>query len=184
MSISASHPTHPEEERLRAQHPVPRVVLTSEGERVMRGELERLRQRLEGEFTERLREARGFGGSHENDEYLQIKEEEAVVASRIRQLEGLLHAAEIVGEESGGEGVVAIGSVVEVRNTESGAVRKHRISGSFAPAEPGEVSANSPVGEALLGRAPGETVEVELPNDRTARLEVVAVWSGSTAAAG
>jgi transcription elongation factor GreA len=175
MSISATQPTYPEEERLRAQRPVPRVILTREGERAMRAELERLRRRLDGEFTDRLREARGFGASHENDEYLQIKEEEAVVASRMRQLESLLNTAEIVEGGSAGRGIVAIGSLVEVKNLGSAAVRKHRITGGFEPVEPGDVSANSPVGQALLGRSPGERVEVELPNGRTVAFEVVAV---------
>lgn len=141
----------------------------------MRAELERLRRRLDGEFIDRLREARGFGASHENDEYLQIKEEEAVVASRMRQLESLLNTAEIVEGDSAGRGIVAIGSLVEVKNLGSAAVRKHRITGGFEPVEPGDVSANSPVGQALLGRTPGERVEVELPNGRTVAFEVVAV---------
>lgn len=148
----------------------------------MRAELDRLRQRLDGEFTERLREARGFGGSHENDEYLQIKEEEAVVASRIRQLESLLDSAEIVDEDATRRGIVAIGSMVEVRDADSGSTRRHRITGGFEPVEKGEVSANSPVGEALLGRKVGETAEVELPNGRVAKLEVVAVESAAAMA--
>ena len=165
----------PEEERLRAPRPVSPVILTREGEQMLRAELDRLRERLDGEFTERLREAHGFGGSYENDEYLQIKEEEAVLASRMRQLESLLDSAEIMDEESAARGIVAIGSLVEVRNQSSGTVRTHRITGGFEPAEPGDVSANSPVGQALLGRTPEEAVEVELPNGRTVVLEVLGV---------
>jgi transcription elongation factor GreA len=175
MSISATQPINPEEERIGAQRPIPRVILTPEGVSAMRTELERLRRRLDGEFTDRLREARGFGPSHENDEYLQIKEEEAVLASRMRQLESLLGSAEVVDGSSAGGGVVAIGSLVEVRKLRSGTVRKHRVTGGFEPAEPGDVSANSPVGQALLGRSPGERVEVELPSGRTSTFEVVAV---------
>lgn len=148
----------------------------------MRAELARLRQRLDGEFTDRLREARGFGASHENDEYLQIKEEEAVLAARMRQLESLLDSAKVVDEGSAGSGVVAIGSRVEVKNARSGAVRKHRITGGFEPVEPGDVSANSPVGQALLSRSVGEAVEVELPSGRTAKLEIVAVDSATAMA--
>jgi hypothetical protein len=88
MSISATSPLQPEEQRVHAARPAPRAILTRAGERAIRDDLEQLRQSLEGEFTDRLREARGFGSSRENDEYLQIKEEEAVVASRahLRQL--------------------------------------------------------------------------------------------------
>lgn len=177
MSISVTQPMHQEEERLHAPRPAPRAILTREGEETMRAELDRLRRQLNGEFTERLREARGFGASYENDEYLQIKEEEAVLASRIRQLEGLLESARIVDEESA-SGVVAIGSLAEVKDLRSGRVRKHRITGGFEPAEVGDVSAISPVGQALLGRSPGERVEVELPNGRTVAFEVVAVEPG------
>ena len=179
MSISATQPINPEESRLRAPTPGPRVILTREGELAMRAELERMRERLDGEFTARLREARGFGGSHDNDEYLQIKEEEAILASRIRQLESLLDSAEVVDDTSATGGAAAIGSLVEVKNTGSGRVREHRITGGFEPVEAGDVSANSPVGQALLGRSPGEQVEVELPNGRTAVLEVVAVRSAA-----
>ncbi|MBS1676485.1 MAG: GreA/GreB family elongation factor [Actinobacteria bacterium] len=182
MSISATQLISPEEERLRAPRPVSRVILTPEGERMLRAELGRLRQRLDGEFAERLREAHGSGASSENDEYLQIKEEEAVLASRIRQLESLLDSAEIMDEETSGRGIVAIGSLVEVKNQASGAVRKHRITGGFEPAEAGDVSANSPVGQALLGRAPEESVEVELPNGRTVTLEIVAVEPAASTA--
>jgi len=175
MPISAPHPEFREDERVRAQDPVPRVILTREGERVMLAELDRLRERMDREFTERLREARNFGGSHENDEYLQILEEEAVVASRIRRLENLLASADVVEDDHDRDGIAGIGSLVEVKNTRSGATRKHRIAGGFEPAEPGDVSANSPVGEALLGRAPGDVVEVGLPSGRRTRLEVLAV---------
>ena len=185
MSISTAGPIFPEEQRLRVRQPVPRVILTRAGERLMQAELDQLRQRLAGEFTERLREARDSGGSHENDEYLQIKEEEAVVASRIRQLEGLLQSAEVVDDEaSSRDGTVTLGALVEVKDTDSGAVRRHRITGSFEPVESGDVSANSPVGEALMGRVPGDTVEVELPNGRTARLEVMSVQRPAPAMAG
>lgn len=140
----------------------------------MRAQLDRLRQRLDSEFTERLRAARGFGASRENDEYLQIKEEEAVLASRLRQLESLLATAEVVAEDLAAR-VVTVGSIVEVRNLESGSARTHRITGGFEPVQSGDVSANSPVGQALLGRSPGERIEVDLPNGRIRTLEVLEV---------
>jgi transcription elongation factor GreA len=175
MSISATQSIQPEAERLRSLQPAPRVYLTRDGADAMRAELDRLRQSLDGEFSDRLREARGFGGSRENDDYLQIKEEEAVLASRIRRLASLLDSAEIVDEDGGAPDVVAIGSVVEVKSLESDLVRTHRIIGGFALAEPGEISANSPVAQALLGRAPGDSVTVELPNGRVTRFEIIAV---------
>ena len=161
----------------------PRALLTREGERALRGEVVRLRHQLEVEFVERLRDARDAGAPADNDEYLQVKEEEAVVGSRLQQLEAFLRAAEIVEEDQGSLDRVAIGSVVEVEDVASGKVRRHRLSGGFEPISPGDVSVNSPVGQALLGRAVGERVAVELPNGRLAELTVRSIEAGSAATA-
>lgn len=175
MAIQSLSPTDPEEQRLQAGQPVPRAILTREGERELRAELERLREEAGTDFVARLREVRDFGGASENDEYLQIKEEEAVLAARIHRLQRLLELAEIV-EQGGDDGTVAaIGTVVEVRKADSGELRRHRLTGGFALSGSGDVSVNSPVGQALLGRSPGDRVSVELPNGKVASFEVVAV---------
>ena len=56
-------------------------IITRVAERALRVELDRRRHELEVEFAARLREARTFGAAGGNDDYLQIKEEEAVLAS-------------------------------------------------------------------------------------------------------
>lgn len=177
MSIYAD-PTRPVDSRPEPLQVAPRALLTREGERALNEELERLRHQLEVEFTERLREAREAGAPQDNDEYLQVKEEEAVVRSRLRQLEAFLRAAEVVEEGEASSDQVAIGSVVEVVDVASGDVRRHRISGGFEPFAVGDISVNSPVGQALLGRAVGERAAVELPDGRTVELEVRAIDPG------
>lgn len=177
MSISGLH-ADPEAQRAPTQQPVPRLILTPDGERAIRVELERLHEKAGDELARRLRDAREFGGTRENDEYLQIKEEEAVLASRIRRLESLLQLAEIVEQGPETADTVAIGSVVEVKSLRSGKVRRHRLAGGFGLTGADDVSVNSPVGQALLGRSPGDRVAVELPNGRLARFEVLGVEPG------
>jgi transcription elongation factor GreA len=175
MPIPGLPSADPEEQRVSTQQPVPRLILTPDGEQAIRAEVQRLREKAHGEFATRLRDARDFGGTRENDEYLQIKEEEAVLASRIHRLESLLELAEVVEQEPGAADTVAIGSVVEVKSLGSGRVREHRLAGGFGLDDSDDISVNSPVGQALLGRSPGERVAVELPNGRLARLEVLSV---------
>ncbi len=182
MPISAFSPADPEQQRLPNKRPVPRAILTRADERAIRADLERLRAEAGGELVERLREAREFGGTKENDEYLQIQEEEAVLASRIHRLESLLEVAEIVESEAGPADVVALGTVAEVRNLTSGAVREHRLTGGFALDGAADVSVNSPVGQALLGASPGDRVAVDLPNGRSVELEVLSVRHDSPTA--
>src|SRR4051794_16269895 len=82
----------------------PRAIITRSGESILADEL----AKLDIEFADRLREAREFGEGGSNDDYLQIKEEEAVVRSRIGRLEALLDSAEVV-EDTQPEGLIDIG---------------------------------------------------------------------------
>ena len=154
-----------------------RVILSPEGERAMRAELERRRRELEIGTAARLKEAREYGAGSENDDMLQIREEEAVLAARVAKLEEILSRAEVVADAEQGD-VATVGTVVELRDTDSGKVAKRRIVGGHEPAGTDTISASSPVGRALLGQEPGATVTVELPNGRRRELEILGVEPG------
>jgi transcription elongation factor GreA len=151
------------------------AIITRDRERALRDELSRLRRQLEVEYATRLEEARNFGDSSENDDYLQIKEEEAVTASRILRLETVLHRAEVVGAPTHANGRIGLGTTAEVEDVASGEVREHRLVGGYEPLDRGDVSANSPIGRALLGRSAGDEVLAVLPNGTQRSLRVAAI---------
>ena len=72
-------------------------------------------------------------------------------------------------------GVVGIGSVVTVDETDNGGGARYRLVGSHEAQQPGDVSIGSPVGQALLGRGASETVAVSLPDGRVRRLRIVSI---------
>jgi len=152
-----------------------RPIITAGHERALRAELDRLRHRLEAEFTERLREARGFGPSDANDDYLQIKEEEAVLAAGIAHISMLLESALVVDEAALESGLGALGSTVHVTDRDSGRRRRYRLTGGHEPLTLGVASAGSPIGRALMGKRVGDIVDVVLPRGRRRRLEITAV---------
>jgi transcription elongation factor GreA len=157
-----------------------RILITPDTERHLRADLERLRHELEVVFAARIRDARSTGDGSSGDDHLQIREEEAVVRSEVSRIEALLASAVVVEQQDGADGSAVIGSLVEVRDVESGTTYRHLITGDFdrggvAEEEIRPVSASSPVGQALLGLDAGSETEVELPNGRKRRLEVVAV---------
>jgi transcription elongation factor GreA len=152
-----------------------RPILTTDHERSLRDELDRLRHRLEVEFTERLREARPFGSAESNDDYLQIKEEEAVLAAGISQIAMLLEAAIVLDAAEVDDDVVTLGSVVEVHDRTRRRRQKLRLVGGHEPLTSGVASVGSPVGQALMGRRPGDIVDVALPNGHQRKLEIIAV---------
>jgi transcription elongation factor GreA len=141
--------------------------------------LERLRHQLEIEFADRMRDDRGFGEIAGNDEYLQTLEEASVVRARIARLEQLLEAATSVPESPGSRDVATVGTVVEVEDVASGSLREHRMIGDYDELRADAVSASSPVGQALMGRARGDQVQVELPSGELRTLRIVAVRPAS-----
>jgi transcription elongation factor GreA len=152
----------------------PSAIITRDGERVLREELERLRKELEGGMAERLREARAFGAPAGNDDYLQIQEEEIILAVRAARLDELLERARIV--DSGSlDGRAAVGTIVEVRDLESGELKEHELVGGHGALQANAASAASPIGEALIGREAGAIVEVQLPKGVSRRLEILRV---------
>ena len=104
-----------------------------------------------------IKRAREFGDLSENFEYHAAKNEQGLLEARIRTLRHRLDSAEIVEEGAGDE--VGIGSVVELTD-ESGESLTVEVS---AVGGDGTVSPTSPLGSALLGRKPGDTVEVQAP---------------------
>lgn len=118
----------------------------------------------------------GFERLHaELDELILVRrpaEERAMAEQRVAELRRALAEARIV--EPPVDGSIGIGAYVRLRTT-SGGTLECRVVG-VAEAEPSlrRISVESPVGQALLGRTEGETVDVDAPGGRR-RFEIVGV---------
>lgn len=123
------------------------------------------------EIPARLRIAREFGDMANNDEHHAIREEEAVLASRIARLEDILVRATDV-DHAGVDDSVTIGASVTVVDVDTGETLDYVIGSAHGVLSRGTVSALSPVGQALLGRRVGERVSVRLPHGRRRELRL------------
>jgi len=130
--------------------------LTARQKEALQAELEELEGRRP-EVVAAIKKAREFGDLSENFEYHAAKNEQGLLEARIRTLRHRIDNATVVEEAGGGE--VGIGSVVEIVD-EGGETMTVEVS---AVGGGGTVSPTSPLGSALLGRKPGETVEVQAP---------------------
>ena len=133
------------------------VILTPEGLKKLKDELEVLSTEKRREVAERIKEAREFGDISENSEYDDAKNEQAMVESRIAQLQEKLRMATVIQAKDLSTDVVQVGSVVHVKDEKTGKSVKYTIVGS-AEAKPDEhkLSNESPVGRALIGRRRNE----------------------------
>ncbi|MCJ7822586.1 MAG: transcription elongation factor GreA [Armatimonadetes bacterium] len=138
-------------------------VLTPEGLKKVQAELEELKSVTRKRVADRIREAKQFGEIGENSEYEDAKSEQAQIEGRIEALQYLLQNAVIV-DKPGHDGKVSVGSVVRLRDLESGEEVEYHIVGALE-ADPAEhrISNQSPLGEALMGRTAGKTVKVKTP---------------------
>ena len=118
-------------------------------------ELAELEGPKRAEMVEAIATARSFGDLSENFEYHAAKNEQGLLERRITLLRRRVENAVIV--EQAAEGVVGVGSVVEVED-EGGGRFEVEISSVG-----GGVSTDSPLGSALVGAKVGDAVKVQAP---------------------
>jgi len=140
------------------------TILTPEGLRRLEEELEYLKTVKRKEVAERIKASKAFGDISENAEYEDAKNEQAFIEGRIRQLDQMLRNATVIDNHGAPPDTVTVGATVRLKDLGSGEEITYTIVGS-AEADPDhdKISNESPVGRALLGRRPGEVVEVQVP---------------------
>ena len=153
------------------------VILTPEGLENLKVELEELSTTRRAEVAERIKEAREFGDISENSEYDDAKNEQAMLETRIAQLEEKIRSASVVDPGEVDTEVVQVGNAVGVR-FEDGKEQTFTIVGSAEAKPPARLSNESPIGKALLGHRKGDEVEVSLPNGSKRRMTVTQISVG------
>lgn len=140
------------------------IILTTEGLEKLENELEQLRTVRRKEVAEKIKIALSFGDLSENSEYDEAKNEQAMVESRIAQIEAMLKNVKVLDETELSTDQINVGSKVKVKDIEFDEVVQYYIVGS-TEADPtqGKISDESPVGKALISRKVGDVVEVETP---------------------
>jgi transcription elongation factor GreA len=150
-------------------------LITAEGLSRLTDELDRLRTIGRREVAERLRHAvAGEADPSTSADYFEAREEQVRLESRIARLEERLAAARVVEPDNAND-VVDVGERVRLRDLDTGSRLTYELVGSFeADPSAGRISAESPVGRALIGRRRGEVALVQAPKGEV-RLRVVAI---------
>ena len=141
------------------------LILTPEGLKIMTEELDYLKNVKRVEVKEQIAIARSFGDLSENSEYDEAKNEQAKVESRIQELEQLLKNVVVVNEEDLNSGIANVGTTVRVYDEEFDEEIEYNIVGTneVDPLK-NNISDQSPIGSALIGKKVDDVVEVEAPS--------------------
>lgn len=142
--------------------------LTKEGYKELEERLDYLKRVARVEVANKIEVARSFGDISENSEYDAAREEEALVAQEILDIEETLRNAKIINKLKIDTNVVGVGNTVVVDDLEFNEELTFKIMGSFeADPTKGLISNESPLGKALLGAKKGDVVEVVTPSSKT-----------------
>ena len=95
-------------------------LITKDGLKKLKAEIEHLSTVQRREVAARIKEAREFGDIAENSEYDDAKNEQALLEQRIAQLEDRLRRATVIDEKEVDTSTVGVGVLVHVKDQKSG----------------------------------------------------------------
>lgn len=164
--------------RWRAPRPPSTAIITRAGLLRLQAELDELWRRRRPEVVKALAAAAAEGDRSENAEYHYRKKQLAQIDRRVRYLGKRIPSLKVPPAPPGHRERVFFGARVQLRNLDNDEPRSYRLVGpDEADAACGDISIDSPLARALLGRASGEDIDVTLPAGRQ-RLSIEAVDYG------
>ena len=137
--------------------------ITPEGLAALETEIAELEGPGRTAMAERIKAARELGDLKENAEYHIAKDDQAHLETRIKRLRAKLRDAVVV-ETDADAPTFAFGRTARVEEVGADKVHEWTLVGSTeADVSAGRISAESPVGQALMNRSVGEDVKITTP---------------------
>jgi transcription elongation factor GreA len=140
-----------------------RQYITPAGHDKLQAELEHLIAVRRPDVAGRIHEATEAGGTADNAEYDEVKNDQAFIEGRIQDLEEILANAVIAEKDENAKDSVQFGSAVTVSGKGNKRQVYHLVGSAEANPLEGKISNESPVGRALLDHKVGDQVEVKTP---------------------
>ncbi|MDB5102800.1 MAG: greA [Fibrobacteres bacterium] len=150
-----------------------RIPMTQQAYDRLAGELDNLKKVERPYIIEEISVARAQGDLSENAEYHAAKEKQGQLESKINELEDKIHRAEILSNAPINSDHIIFGNVVSVKNLDTKKVQQYTLVGpEDVDVISGKISSVSPIGKSLMGKKPGDKVEVQIPKG-TLKLEIL-----------
>ena len=152
------------------------IPITKRGAEKLKAELHKLKTVERPWVIGAIAEARAQGDLSENAEYEAAKDRQGFIEGRIQEIEGKLSACQIIDPaDLHADGKVVFGATVELEDEDSGIQVKYQIVGvDEADLKLGLINIGSPIARALIGKAQGDTAEVQAPGG-IKHYEIIAV---------
>src|SRR5256885_10626501 len=156
-----------------------RIPMTRDGYEKVKAEVAHLHDVKMIEVTKRVAAARDMGDLSENAEYHAAREDQGMLQARINDMSDRLARAVIVDTSALPKDTVAFGSRVKVMDVDVDEEETFELVGPGQDnPDKGRILTSSPIGQGLIGRKKGETVEIPVPRG-TIRFKVLEISAAS-----
>lgn len=140
------------------------IYLTAEGYKKLKDELDHMRSVERPASSAAIAEARDKGDLSENAEYDAAREAQGLLELRIAKAEAVLNNARIIDETKiNTDKVQILNKLTLLNHNTKKQVVYTLVSENEANLREGKLSISTPIAKALLGKAKGDIVEVEVP---------------------
>jgi len=142
-----------------------KTPMTVRGAEALRQELNELKTVARPRVIAAIAEARAHGDLKENAEYHAAREQQSFIEGRIKDIEAKLSNAQIIDvTKLNAGGKVVFGATVDVLDLETDEEHSYQIVGEDeADIRHSRISVTSPIARALIGKAEGDEVQIQVP---------------------
>ena len=143
---------------------VEKAPMTAAGYAALNEELKDLKSIQRPDVIRAIAEAREHGDLSENAEYHSARERQSFIEGRIKELEGLISRAEVIDPSKLSGSQIKFGATITVADEDTDEEKTYQIVGETeADIAAGKLNIRSPLARALIGKEPGDSVEVMTP---------------------
>ena len=144
-----------------------RTPITIQGYENLKIELARLKTVERPENIKAIEEARAHGDLSENAEFDAAKDRQGFIEGRINELTYKIASADVIDPDtlSSETGVFASRVILENVDTEE-SVEYQIVGPDESDIEKGMISVTSPLGRAMVGKKPGDEINVQAPGGK------------------
>lgn len=144
-----------------------RVPITKTGYEALRKELELLKSVERPQNIRAIEEARAHGDLSENAEFDAAKDRQAFLEGRISELEYKLGNADVIDPDKLSKDRAVFGCTVILENVDTGEEVRYQLVGpDESNIKEGRISVSSPLGQAMIGKEPGQEIILQAPGGK------------------
>ncbi|MCB1537802.1 MAG: transcription elongation factor GreA [Rhodospirillales bacterium] len=140
-----------------------KVPMTVRGHALLTAELKDLKGNQRPAIIEAIAEARAHGDLSENAEYQYAKEQQSFIEGRIDELEAVLSRADIIDPAKLSGDKVMFGATLTLADDDDKKVAYQIVGEHESDIKSGKLAIAAPLARALIGKKPGDVVEVATP---------------------